>query len=196
MTHPLGKIYRRVVSLVRYGKISAPGVFKNGSLNVQIKHNVFETKELPVVQQYGFISNPPLGSDAVAVFTAGDQSIGTVIGTNHQSYRPDVPTGEVQMFDNAGNSIWLNASGNVIKVVAKTDIEIDAVDGKITLNCPNVYLTGNLFVAGNITDQSTGTSYSLAEMREFDRNHTHPGVQTGGGRTATSDYGIPDDGSD
>ncbi|WP_423236877.1 phage baseplate assembly protein domain-containing protein [Burkholderia cenocepacia] len=40
------------------------------------------------VPEFGFSSNPPIGSDALALHVAGDRSAGAVVGTNHQGSRP------------------------------------------------------------------------------------------------------------
>lgn len=200
----MSNLFRRVQHVIRFGRQTTPAVESGPVQRLQVKHNDFETREIVSLQQYGFASSPLPGSDNVSVNAAGDNSVGVVIATGDQRYRPrGMAGGEVQMHDNAGNILYFQG-GTLVKLVATKDlsvtatggnITVTATSGTITLQSPTVHVIGDLRVSGDIFDHSDdATRYSMAEMRAFDRNHTHPGVQTGGGHTAVSDYTTPSNG--
>jgi phage gp45-like len=198
----LSKDFLRTIHTVKIGKTLIPADESGLVQLVQVQHSPFETRDASSMQLYGFASSPLVGCDHVSVNLAGDNSNGVFIASNDQRFRPTgMASGEVQLYDNAGNSLYFKG-GTLIKVVASQDIEIVANGminitsvGNVNITAPTVQVNGNLDVTGDITDHSSGTSYSLREMRQFDANHTHTGVQEGGGRTAVSDYNTPDDGS-
>lgn len=90
---------------------------------------------LPIVQQFGFSSVPPAGSDVALLFLGGDKSNGAGVATNHQPTRPTgkLP-GETMVYNAAGMQIYLTASGIVINsggmpVVLNGDLR---VTGEVT----------------------------------------------------------------
>lgn len=164
--------------------------------------------KIPRVQDYGFSSNPPIGSEAVVVSLQGDPSKGVAVGTNNQKLRrTSLLSGESVMYDNAGQYIYISANGIFIHA-HDTPVTIDGASeilatsegpmtitaqGVVTLNAPagavingNVQILGNLGVTGDIVDLSGTNTVPVGELRTKYNAHAHTGVQTGSGTTATT----------
>lgn len=111
---------------------------------LQVVLNALETLDnVPRIGEYGLISNPPPGSDAVALFLAGDRSAGVVVATSNQLFRPaGLPPGVSGLYDALGQYI----------VLLPTGILIDSAAGAVC--------TGP-FLATELSD-ATGT---LADLR-------------------------------
>lgn len=131
------------------------------------------------MQEYGFTSVPLPGCQAVVACVGGARDNGVIIATEDRRYRPkDLAEGEVVLYDTHGNFIKLQADG---KIIIRSFLNV-------TIEAPNVTLTGNLQVNGNITangnikDLNTGSGRSMASMRTIYNTHTHPET----GSTTTS----------
>jgi phage baseplate assembly protein V len=84
-------------------------------MKLQIKVGYLETHTLPAPQQFGFSSVPPVDSDVLAHYFAGDRSNGVITGTNHQPTRPTgKKPGESMQFNAFGMQIYLSESGIMI----------------------------------------------------------------------------------
>lgn len=158
------RVYRRVLLSLGRGRITLAD--DSGSVQtVQAQISASEVYDnTPRVAEYGFTSLPPSGSDAVLVFIGGDRSNGVVVGTNHQASRlKNLQTGEVAIFDDQGQSVWIKRGGIVIEGAGKP----------ITIN-------GNVQINGAVTATGEGTfdGHSVG-------HHTHGGVQSGGSNTNT-----------
>lgn len=95
-----------------------------------------------LVQHYGFASNPPVGTDCIAGFIAGDRSNGCIVATNNQTYAlKNLGNGTVAIYDMYGNTMILNnlgmkltdLTGNIIsmlasgvKITSPVSFEVDA----------------------------------------------------------------------
>ncbi|MGF6978944.1 phage baseplate assembly protein V [Paraburkholderia sp. JPY465] len=176
----------RSLSRGRLTRIDDSGVVQ--LVQMQLSEN--ETRDsTPRLAEYGFQSNPPAGSDAVAVFLAGKRSNGIVIACGSQQYRMrGLKSGEVALSDNIGQSVYLTASGIVVNGGGNPVLVTDTPT--ITLDSPTVHCTGNLNVDGNITGQKEISDHgnkSMSGMRSTYNSHTHPvaNVQSGGS-TVTS----------
>lgn len=125
----------------------------------QIKIGYLETNDdVPVLQQFGFDSVPPLQSDAAVMFIGGDRSNGVVVGTNNQAARKTGKlNGESVVYNNFGISIYLTSTGLVI----------DGGGFPITINnCPTLTQNGDLNVAGEVTRGfGTGDQVTLGQHR-------------------------------
>lgn len=74
----------------------------------------------PRVAEYGFVSNPPPGTDVIVVFIAGERTNGVIVGTNNQTLRMrNLASGEVAIHDDKGRFVLLGAAG--IHVQGKDD---------------------------------------------------------------------------
>jgi phage baseplate assembly protein V len=160
----IAPLNRRVRLMIARGVLSliddAPGVQK-----VQVKLLAGEVRDgLERVQQYGFSSVPPVGSEAVVIFVGGNRDHGVVIGTEARGQRhAGQAAGTVAVYDSAGHVIVLTPSG----------IQIDGGGHEITItNCPKITQDGDIVVTGDVV--ANGISL---------HDHVHGGVQSGGSTT-------------
>lgn len=174
------RLYRMVVLTVGRGRVKAVDDSGNVQL-LQAKLGDLETRDkLPRLAEYGFASRPPIDSDAVAVFAAGDRSNGVVVATGHQPSRPkDLEDGEAMIYDKSGrwvkigkDEIEIEAGGKPVKVKNASEVEIECTVLKVT---------------GDIVDHSGSNGVTLKELRDAYNAHHHTGVQTGGGTTGPTD---------
>ncbi|MCE9565854.1 MAG: phage baseplate assembly protein V [Planctomycetes bacterium] len=91
-----------------------------------------------------------------------------------------VPSGEFWLVHQSGSFLKFKNDGTVLVNGA----------GDINVTAPNLNLTGNLNVTGDIVaggdiSDLDGASGTVAHIRTVYDSHTHSGVQTGGGTTAT-----------
>ena len=157
---------------------------------VQMQLSQNETRDgTPRLADYGFQSNPPEGSDAVALFLAGNRSNGVVIACGSQQYRMrNLASGEVAISDNRGQSVYLSASGIVING-GGLPLKITNTP-EITADSPLMHCTGNLAVDGNITSEMNitaageiadhGGTKSMSGMRATFNGHDHNGEDSHG----------------
>jgi phage gp45-like len=132
---------------------------------VQVKLLAGEVRDgLERVQQYGFSSVPPVGSEAVVIFVGGNRGHGVVIGTEARGQRhAGQAAGTVAVYDGAGHVIVLTPSG----------IQIDGGGHNLTItNCPKLLQDGDIEATGDI---KAGT-VSL-------KHHKHGTVQPGTGES-------------
>jgi phage baseplate assembly protein V len=106
---------RRVLNAVGCGRVNTG----NDSGRVQILQIQLSSNEIkddtPRLAEFGFTSMPPVGSDAIVVFMGSDRSQGAVIATGHQASRlKNLKAGEVAIYDDQGQSVFLTRAGIVI----------------------------------------------------------------------------------
>jgi phage baseplate assembly protein V len=161
------RLGQRLQALVGVGKVSL--VDDSGVVQlVQVKLGPLEIHDAaPNSQQYGFSSNPPVGTDVVMLFIGGDRSNGVVIATGNQSLRKTgLMPGDASLYDSRKQSITLTAQGIVIESaglpITIKDAPTVTMSDTTLLNIPN----GDVQVSG----------ISL-------KNHVHGGVQSGGSET-------------
>ncbi|MEX3690827.1 phage baseplate assembly protein V [Paraburkholderia sp. BR14263] len=156
---------------------------------VQMQLSANETRDhTPRLAQYGFQSNPPAGSDAIAVFFGGDRTNGAVIACGNQEYRvKGLATGEVCISDNRGQKVYLTQAGIVIDGGGLPMRFTNSPQA--TLDIPTVHCTGDLNVDGNVTSGKSvtaaqdvadqGGTKTMAGMRETFDGHDHDVPQGG-----------------
>lgn len=148
---------------------------------VQAKLNALETiGDIPRIAEYGFTSNPPVGSEALVICGGGDRTNGVVIATSNAEFRiKALGPGEVAIHDNKGQSVILSAAG----------ITINGGGLPITItNTPDILAdTPLLKCTGEILDNCNTNTRTMSGMRTVANAHTHavPNVQSGGS-TVTS----------
>lgn len=151
---------------------------------VQIVQAQLSAKELPDLKrlsEYGFASRLPPGSDVIAVFRTGERSNGAIIASGNQTFRLKLENdGEVAIHDAWGRSIWFKKTGGIVVEGADQPILVHGT-GTLTIDMPNVHLTGNLLVDGTIADSVRSVE---ADRAKYD-SHVHGGVQSGSGNTGT-----------
>ena len=158
MNEEIKKLWRRIQLVVGRGRITTTD--DSGPVQkVQIQIGELETRDTtPRVAEYGFTSNPLPGCHGVVVFVGGDRSNGVILGTNDQSARlKDLKRGEVAIYDDQGQSVWLkrtgieiNGAGLPIKVFNTPTVRVEA-DTSVTLATPLVHCTQDLTVEGLLT---------------------------------------------
>jgi phage gp45-like len=130
--------------------------------------------KLPVLNIFGFTSNPPAKSDVLAVFFEGDPTKGVVVASNHQPSRlKNLAPGDSAMFDVRGAYVWLTPDGLVI----------DAGGQKV-----RVQNASKIECTGDVVADCDGTAISLRALHDAYNAHKHGGVQTGGGVTGATDH--------
>jgi phage gp45-like len=84
---------------------------------LQVKFGAMEIIDnLPAPHDFGFTSNPPIGSDVFASFMGGNRTNGIAVTIGSQVYRmKNLASGEVAIYDNLGQSVHLTQSGIVIQ---------------------------------------------------------------------------------
>jgi phage baseplate assembly protein V len=106
------RIIQRVQHVIGRGRVTTGNDAGNVQL-LQVKLGADEIRDnTPRLAEFGFTSMPPAGSDAVVVFIGGDRSNGAIIATGHQASRlKGLKPGEVAIFDDQGQSVFLTRAG-------------------------------------------------------------------------------------
>ncbi|WP_233869711.1 phage baseplate assembly protein V [Paraburkholderia adhaesiva] len=163
---------------------------------VQVQLSQNETRDTtPRVAEYGFQSNPPAGSDAVAVFLGGNRSNGVVIACGSQQYRMrNLAGGEVAISDDKGQSVYLSASGIVVNggglPVTITNTPEITEDSPLVHCTGDIECDGSIRARGDITDNVQTNSRSMAASRQVYDTHDHDVHEVQGGQ-ATITSNVP-----
>jgi phage baseplate assembly protein V len=106
------RLWQRVNNMFAHGKVTAVND-AGGVQKHQLQLGYMETRDnTPSLQHFGLASTPPIGSDAVLIFFAGDRSQGLVVGTNNQGVRPvNQGSGETTLYNAYGMTVALSAAG-------------------------------------------------------------------------------------
>lgn len=116
---------------------------------------------VPLMQFYGVNALPPIGSDAVALFLAGDRSHPVMLGTNNQKFRPrNWKPGEVGHYTDEGDLIKLARNKQIqVKAGEKFNVDTKAATVKgsdsVTLDTPLATATKDIKALGKV-DASGG----------------------------------------
>ncbi|EIC3243782.1 phage baseplate assembly protein [Escherichia coli] len=180
-------LFCRLVSLLSVGRVTT-GDDSGVVQTVQVQSPSEVRSDTPVLQQFGFSSVLPAGTDVVVLSPAGNRSSAVVVASGHQSYRINgLNSGEVVVYNQWGqyvrlgeDGIVVEASGQPVTVNSATTLSVTATEG-VTLETPLLKVTGD------ITDNCESNSTTLKALREAYNTHTHPvsGVESGGS-TVTS----------
>ncbi|VWC79169.1 baseplate assembly protein [Burkholderia aenigmatica] len=183
-------ILDRVRSLFGRGRITL--VDDTGPVQlVQVRMNGLEVPTGRYrVPEFGFSSNPPVGSDALALHVAGDRSAGAVVGTNHQTSRPrGLAPGESILYSEDGKSVYLKNGSIVVEAKGQDVVVNDAANvtwtcsgdfkivtgGKFSVVAPggSEFDTPMLASTGDILDNSGENGQTSKGMREVFDGHNH-----------------------
>lgn len=187
MMQNLSALWRRVSAMVGRGRVSLVDDTK-AVQRVQVQFGGKDVHDdLPDISHYGLHSNPPIGTDAVALFINGERTAGVVIATNNQTYRlKGLASGEVALADDKGQVVYLSATG--IRIVSPLGVLIDT---------PSAHFTGDVLIDGDAKAQNVtavadvkdqnGTK-TMAGMRAAYDSHNHADPQ--GGTTAGPSPGM------
>ena len=121
-------IHRRVMLMICRGVVTMLNDTKNMQ-RMQVSLLDGEVSTLERYQDYGFTSNPPVGSEVVAVFVGGNRDNGIIIKCDNREHRLKLAHSEdVGIYDTEGDSIILEPSSGKITITASTIAEIKADD--------------------------------------------------------------------
>jgi len=164
--------------------------YKGGIQTAQLSVLADETMEgVEHLSQFGFSSNPPVGTSALVVCVAGERNHMVIIGTDNPQFKPQVETGESILYNQFGVKLLLNKDGELEitapskVIVTAPDVEIDG-DLKVT---GNIDADGDIIAQGDIDD----ADHTLANVVVHAESHVHSGVQTGAGNTGTATTTVP-----
>ena len=104
------------------------------------------------VGQYGLTSVPPVGAECIVAQMSSNADHQVILGVDDHSRPHPLTPGQTVIYDSAGTTIKLDASGNVV-IVAGTNVIISApgffIDGNATIE-GNITITGNVTVLGTL----------------------------------------------
>ena len=111
----LERLWRRIQLMLGHGRIQ----IGNDSGMVQVHQVQFAGNdvcdEVPRLTEYGFTSMPKPGCQALVVFIGGDRSNAAIVATNDDNARlKNLQVGEVAVYDDLGQSVYLTRTGIVI----------------------------------------------------------------------------------
>lgn len=130
-------------------------------------------QDVELMQQFGFTSAPPEGTQLILIPLGGRTSAGVVVATEHGSYRFKVDAqGEAALYNQWGDLIHLKQDRS-IRVVADLKVRLETPLAEITgeLNVTgNITSGADITAAGNVADQ--GGAKTMAGMRTVYNGHT------------------------
>lgn len=139
--------------------------------------------EVELFQPFGFSAHPPVGSEAVVVFVAGNHDHPIALCAEHKgTRRRNLAEGESVMYNLQGHHITLYKDRCVIETPV---FEVLAAQSA-TIRAPKITLDGEVsgtksaVFANDVKDQ--GGKYSMGWMRRLFNRHTHH-ENDGGGNT-------------
>ena len=136
--------------------------------------------QVPKVGHFGLISVPPIKSEILLIALAGDRTQTMAIGSNHQPSRPkNFQPGDAGIHDVRSQMITLTAAG----------VTIDAAGLQVTVRkASKVRCECDVETTGDVISRVDGTPVSLNALHDAYNAHAHPGVQSGGSSTGTTDH--------
>lgn len=152
------------------------------------------------IPEFGFTSNPPVGSDVFYGAISGDTSNVAVVATNHQPSRPTgLQAGESMLYSQDGKQVYMTASGGIVVEAKGQDVVVNDA-ANVTWNCSGDFTlnVGGKFIVkapggsefdsptltntGDMQDNVGANMQTMADSRETFDAHDHDivEVQTGG----------------
>lgn len=153
---------------------------------VQVSGLADETlQDVELMQQFGFTSHPPSGTEAVILPIGGKTTHGIVIATENGAFRvQSLQEGEVAIYDQSGSSVVLK-KGKLVEIVCD-NLVINASQ-KIALNSPLVEASKVLTAQGQINGNGgmavqggSGASFSGSVTQRGGSFTTDGDVSAGG----------------
>lgn len=170
----IDRMWRRILMVIGRGRLSAPANDAGPIQTLQVKLGPLETMDnLKRMPEFGFTSNPPEGSEVVAVFICGNRDNGVVVASNHQASRPrGLTPGETMLFDLWGKQIYLSENGIVIDAKSTpvtvnnaTTVTVNAADAVI-FNAPEVEVKNTLRVGNGASGSFTTPTGQTVTVRD------------------------------
>lgn len=192
------RMFRRIQMMFGRGRVTL--VDDSGTVQkMQVQMSAMETSDARYrLAEFGFSSNPPVGSDILALHVTGDRAGGAVFATNHQPSRPKgLKSGESMLYSQDGKQVYMTASGGIVVEAKGQDVTVnDAANvtwncsGDFTLKCGgkfNVEAPGGTNIdsptvaaTGDVQDNSGSNSTTMKTMRQIYDQHTHSGTDSDG----------------
>nr|DAY03868.1 MAG TPA: baseplate assembly protein V [Caudoviricetes sp.] len=177
------------------GRLSATQT-GNTLATTQVQGLAGETlQEVEQMQQFGFTSHAPAGSEVIVLPLGGDTTHGIVIASEHGSFRlKNLQGGEVAVYDQSGSSVVLR-QGRLIEM--DCDNLIIRAKQKVLIDSPLVEASEQVLAKGQITGQdglaisgggdgdavriegSLKTTGDVVAGEVSVQRHTHPGDSGG-----------------
>ena len=177
------------------GRLSATQT-GNTLATTQVQGLAGETRqEVEQMQQFGFTSHAPAGSEVIVLPLGGDTTHGIVIASEHGSFRlKNLQGGEVAVYDQSGSSVVLR-QGRLIEM--DCDNLIIRAKQKVLIDSPLVEASEQVLAKGQITGQdglaisgggdgdavriegSLKTTGDVVAGEVSVQRHTHPGDSGG-----------------
>ena len=159
----INKVKRMVGGVVLRTLISAVDT-TDGIAGVRIEMLGDETQEgVDLMQQYGYTSSPPAGSEGIAVFPGGKRNGGVIIATENGEFRlKNLKPGETALYTQWGDKLHFK-EGRIVDFETET-LNIKATK-KVSIDSPAVECTGELA-------DSVG---KVSGLRTAFNTHVHPG---------------------
>jgi phage baseplate assembly protein V len=192
-------VFRRIQMMFGRGRVTYTD--DSGPVQkMQVRLSGLETSDGRVrMAEFGFTSNPPIGSDVLTLHVSGDRGAGTVFATNHQQSRPTgLLAGESKLYSQDGKYVYMTAASGITVEAKGQDVVVNDArnvvwncSGNFTLNVGGIFKvvapggseidTPELKTSGDILDNFGTNTDTVAGMRTVANGHTHPIllVQTG-----------------
>ncbi len=149
--------FRAVAARNRHGKL----------IGVDMQGLAGETVSGELFQHYGFTSAPLAGAEFIAIPVGGNSKHTVVVASEDGRYRLQVQDGEVALYTDEGDHVYLRR-GRVVEVV--TDTLLVKAGAKVRFETPLVETTGDLRAQGDVSDGVR----SLQQDRALYNAHAHP----------------------
>ncbi len=186
-TATMERMFRRIQGVLGRGRVTFTD--DSGPVQVmQVRSNAQEVSDKRVrMMDFGFSSNPPLGSEVLTSHIAGDKTSGAVYATNHQASRPrGLLSGESMLYSEDGKRIYLTAGGGIVVEAAGQEVTVNGATKVTIIASDSIEMdTPLLKVTGDILDNSATNTKTIAQMRTTYNGHNHGGVTAGAAHTAT-----------
>lgn len=137
------RMFRRIQMMFGRGRVKL--VDDSGAVQMmQVQMSAIETSDARYrLAEFGFSSNPPIGSDVLALHVTGDRASGAVFATNHQLSRPKgLKSGESMLYSQDGKHVYMTASGGIVVEAKGQDVTVNNA-GTVTINAQNVVVNAS-----------------------------------------------------
>ncbi len=176
MSDSLERVWRRLQQVIGRGRMTLVDDSKPAQVQ-QVRLGADELRDgTPRAAEYGFSSVPPVGTDVIVVFIAGERTNGVIVATNNQTFRMrNLGEGEVAIHDDKGRYVLLAAAGITVEgkdspIVAHTTSDITATAGgnitlqaaaKITLAAPEIFIDTTTLTMAATTIVAEATLFGI-----------------------------------
>lgn len=174
MIDELGRVWGRLINMVRFGQVSNNPDETQNVQQMQVQFSDIEMREnVQSVQFFGLASSPMPGASVVVFNPSGYSGNGVILGTHDPRYRPTgLAAGETKIHDAFGQYVYLDGGGTIhiiagqkVVVTCNTEVDITAPtlnvmsssqvniqSNDVGITAPTITLTGTVNVVGNLLE--------------------------------------------